>query len=223
MSETKAEGAITRRPRQGRPLAAESLAIDERIKASALDLFLERSFDDVRIDSIAANAGITKRTLYARYANKEELFREVLNWALVKWSELNLDITINLDKQLTLEQKLIRAAQILLERELNIKVVQLGRIAVSQRNRLPDAKPASEDQNMSWSPRLQAISAILEQHVEAGEIVVDDLNLFSELFISLIMGIPARLAAFGRFRDPEFEQQRIKKAVRLFLAGIIRA
>lgn len=205
-------------------MAAESAAIDERIKAGALDLFLEKGFDEVHMETIAASAGITKRTLYLRYANKDELFRDVLGWALVQWNEFNLDISVNIDQQLTLEQKLVRAAQILLGRELNIKVVQLSRIAISQRNRVPDLlAPSENDHSMSWSPRLQAISNVLIQHRDAGEIAVENPELISELFISLIIGLPARLAAFGTFRDPEFEQQRIKEAVRLFLKGVVRS
>ncbi len=54
----------------------------------------------------------------------------------------------------------------------------------------------------------------------SGEIVVEDMETTVELFISLIMGIPTRLAAFGIIRKPEFERRRIRQAVKLFLNGI---
>lgn len=210
-----------RRPLKGRPKAEESLEIDERIKTSALDHFLKAGFDAVSMDTIAISAGITRRTLYARYVDKAALFREVLAWAMVQWRELNLTVDIDPMGSLSLEEELIRAAEVLLTRELNIKVVKLARIASSQIDRFPDLlETDSIPGSMTWSPRLQGISSILARHMEQGEIVVEDLELAAELFMSLIMGMPARLAAFGVFRDSDFERRRIEYAVKLFLDGI---
>lgn len=51
----------------------------ERIRAAALRLFLQQGYLATSIDAILAEAGIaSKETLYRHYANKEELFIEVL-------------------------------------------------------------------------------------------------------------------------------------------------
>lgn len=217
LSSTKpSKRSTARKPRKGRPTAEESLELDERIKTSALDHFLQHGFKAATMDNIARDAGITKRTLYARYSDKDTLFQQVLSWALVQWREVNLDIQH--DDNMTLEDELVEAANLLLKRELNIKVVKLGRIATSQLERLKPLRTTNA--SLSWSPRMRAISSILSRHLEHGGVVVDDLELVAELFISLIIGLPTRLAAFGTFRDPEFEQKRIRKAVRIFLQGI---
>lgn len=210
-----------RRLRKGRPSLEESRELDERIKTSALDHFLQFGFDAVSMDTIAAGAGITKRTLYARYKDKASLFQEILSWALIQWRELNLEVKFDEDDHLSLEEELIRAAEVLLERELNIKVVQLARIATAQVDRFPDLLPQEPVRHsMGWSPRLQSIVTILGRHAEKGDVVVHDLELAAELFISLIMGIPARLASFGIYRDKDFERRRIEYAVQLFLDGM---
>lgn len=219
-AETKASvenGAAAKpRARKGRPTAQESFELDERIKRGALDHFLQFGFEAATMDAIAQTVGITKRTLYARYTDKETLFQQVLAWAMVQWREVNIEL--NLPADAPLEEQLIQAAQLILQRELNEKVVKLGRIAALQTERFPSLRPA--DLSLSWSPRMQVISGILARHAEAGDLVVDDLEQATELFISLIVGIPTRLAAFGIYRQPEVEQARIRVAVAIFLNGI---
>lgn len=168
------------------------------------------------MDNIARDAGITKRTLYARYRDKETLFQKVLSWALVQWREVNLEV--EREPGTSLEEELLRVAELMLQRELNLKVVRLGRIATSQIERIQTLE--SPAWSMEWSPRMQAVISILKHHAEQGTVVVPDFELAAELFISLVVGIPTRLAAFGVFRDLEFEQHRLREAVRIFLRGI---
>jgi AcrR family transcriptional regulator len=50
----------------------------EAIVAAAERLFLERGFGAVSMDELAEAAGVARRTLYNQFANKEEIFREML-------------------------------------------------------------------------------------------------------------------------------------------------
>lgn len=49
-----------------------------QIRAGARRLFLHRGFAGASTDAIAAEAGVSKQTLYAYYPSKEELFEDVL-------------------------------------------------------------------------------------------------------------------------------------------------
>lgn len=66
-----AEGA---RPR-GRP---RSQAKDEAILRAAADLFLERGLEGASLDAVAERAGVSKPTIYARFAHKDDLFRAAI-------------------------------------------------------------------------------------------------------------------------------------------------
>src|SRR3954471_23554024 len=55
----------------------------EEITAAALDLFAERGYAATRLEDVAANAGISKGTLYLYFANKEELFKAVVREGIV--------------------------------------------------------------------------------------------------------------------------------------------
>jgi AcrR family transcriptional regulator len=50
----------------------------EAIAAAALRLFLRDGYERTSVDAIAAEAGVSKRTIYNRYGDKENLFRSVL-------------------------------------------------------------------------------------------------------------------------------------------------
>lgn len=53
------------------------------IVEAALDAFAERGFAATRLEDVAERAGISKGTLYLYFANKEELFKAVIQQALV--------------------------------------------------------------------------------------------------------------------------------------------
>ena len=50
----------------------------QAIAAAALRLFLRDGYERTSVDAIAAQAGVSKRTIYNRYGDKENLFRSVL-------------------------------------------------------------------------------------------------------------------------------------------------
>ena len=45
-----------------------------RILAAAKPIFLSKGYEAASIDAIAGSAGISKKTIYARFATKEDLF-----------------------------------------------------------------------------------------------------------------------------------------------------
>jgi AcrR family transcriptional regulator len=58
--------------------------LPHRILVAAIDVFMERGFDQASMDDVAARAGTTKRTVYAHFGSKEALFRAALAEA-VAW------------------------------------------------------------------------------------------------------------------------------------------
>ena len=55
----------------------------QELVAAALDLFVERGYAATRLDDVAAQAGVSKGTLYLYFSSKEELFKSVINESLV--------------------------------------------------------------------------------------------------------------------------------------------
>ncbi len=55
----------------------------QEIVSAALDVFAERGFAATKLDEVAKRAGVTKGTLYLYFKNKEELFKAVVQQALL--------------------------------------------------------------------------------------------------------------------------------------------
>lgn len=62
----------------------DSIAMDirERVCGQALRMFYEMGIKSVRMDDIAAACGISKRTLYENFADREELIRQTICYHL---------------------------------------------------------------------------------------------------------------------------------------------
>jgi AcrR family transcriptional regulator len=63
----------------GRPLRADALKLREQILHVATELFLEQGYGATSIESVAAHAGVSKRTFYDRFEDKAALFAAVVH------------------------------------------------------------------------------------------------------------------------------------------------
>lgn len=59
----------------------------ERILRAASEMFYERGIRAVGVDAVAAEAGVTKKTLYDRYGSKDELVAAYLRARDERWRE----------------------------------------------------------------------------------------------------------------------------------------
>ena len=76
------------RSRRGRPTISQAARIDQTIITVARTLFLSQGYAVTSMEAVAAKAGVSKGTLYARYASKSDLFRAIAADRLKAWSLL---------------------------------------------------------------------------------------------------------------------------------------
>jgi TetR/AcrR family transcriptional repressor of mexJK operon len=203
--------------RMGRPTSEESLLLDRLVIEKALELFLLHGYDGVSMVAVAKAAGISKRTLYARYEDKQALFLDALRGSMKAWV-LGRAKAIDYAKE-TLESALLKAANALLEQALDPTAIKLGRITAAKAGMFKQEEPYQYD--MSLSPRVVAVAEILEAFSDELEPkYLKNPAMTAELFVGLITGIPSRLASFGTLRDKRFEKQRVQLAVDLFAKSI---
>ena len=74
----------------------------EQIRDRATDLFLERGFKSVTMDDLANEMGISKKTIYAEYANKTDLVQDCVMNKFCSMSN-GIDAIVALDKNPILE------------------------------------------------------------------------------------------------------------------------
>ncbi|OBA70330.1 TetR family transcriptional regulator [Mycobacterium sp. 1554424.7] len=203
----------SRRP--GRPTQAEAERLDEQLREAAVATFLEHGYDGASMEAIARAAGITKQTLYSRYADKRAVFMDVIPWAMSRYEQPDLVGDAAGDD---LGAALTTIARDALERATDPKLVRLQRIAMNESGRFPEFSLSGE--TMAWSPRLRAVMDLLRHHQAAGNIEVDDIELWSEHFLTLVQVLPARLADFGVYRSKKQQERHLNSAVELFLRAI---
>lgn len=201
--------------RGGRPTLEEAAQLDHDVREAALDLFLENGYEGTSMDAIAAAAHTTKASLYARFPSKDDVFRDVLDWAVLRpdWPVAEPDLPSTDD----LEAALRAVAQSVMRRVLDPSMVKLSRIAIAQAGRFPTV--ASRIQDGAW-PRRVFVAELLERHAATGDIVAEDPEMLAELFLAMVGGAPARLASFGIVRDEKEQEHQIDVSVRLFLRGL---
>ena len=123
------------RGRAGRPPKLLAGEVDTRILDAARRVFLERGLAGASIDEIAARAGAGKPTIYARFPGKEALFAAVV-MREVETKVALVERQINADG--SLEARLRRLAEQILDRALTPDTLDLMRLSISEARRFPD-------------------------------------------------------------------------------------
>ena len=181
-----------------------------------LELFLEHGYEGTSLDAIAAAAGTTKATLYARFESKEALFLSVLRWAMQRsdWPIPEPPAPRSRRPQ----GASTTIANTAMRRALHPSMVKLARIAVAEAERFPEI---AERAGLAavW-PCQQVIADLLAHHAASGAIVADEPEILAEHFLAMVAATPARLASFGIRRSDAEQAHRTRVAVELFVRSL---
>lgn len=202
--------------RRGRPTRAEATRIYEQLREAAVTVFVENGYDGSTMEQIAKAAGITKRTLYARYPDKRAVFVDVIPWAMTRAVQDEEGAKIDDDDLVAALTAIGRGA---IKRAVDPDTVRLHRIVRNEIGRFPEFAVSAE--TLGWSRRQRQVMELLQRHREAGTIALDDVELAAEHFLALVEALPARLADFGVYRSRREETRHLQYAVKLFLNGVL--
>jgi AcrR family transcriptional regulator len=203
--------------RRGRPTQSEAEKLHQRVRTVAVATFVKHGYDATTMDAIARAAGITRRTLYARYPDKRAVFLDVIPWALSLRTAHDSDRGRDDDD---LPSALMSIARGAIARALDPATLGLTRIAMNESVRFPEF--AVSAQTMTWSARQQEVIELLQRHHEAGTVQVDDFEVSAGQFLAMIELLPQRLADFGIFRTKDEQERHLRHAVNLFLRGALK-
>jgi TetR/AcrR family transcriptional regulator, mexJK operon transcriptional repressor len=201
--------------RGGRPTVADARRRQAYLIEVAGAMFMKLGFDGTSIDAVAEAAAMSKRTVYARYRDKSELFSAVLRDLIERWL---VPINRFQSSDAALEPMLVEIARHLLTSALAPQAVRLHRIIIGEAERRPEFGRLAHSEGRQAG--IRAIAAALKRH--RAKLRVDDLEQAAEQFMSLVIDSSLRLAALGiKSGHPDIEG-RIGAAVDLFLNGARR-
>jgi TetR/AcrR family transcriptional repressor of mexJK operon len=203
--------------RRGRPTRAEAKQLDQAVREAAVATFVELGYADASMEAIARAAGITRRSLYARYPDKRAIFADVIPWAMTKFDDdgESIEAIIGDDPEATL----LTVARACVARAVRPENVRLKRMALSEAASFPEFNVSSE--SMMWAGRQRVVTEVLRHYEEQGRLNVGDVELAAEHFLALVEAVPARMADFGVFRSRKQQERHLQYAVRLFLRGAL--
>ncbi len=125
---------VARKGRGGRPSAEQAGEVDRRILEAATRLFLQHGFDATSCEQVAVLASAGKASIYARYANKEELFTAVVRHHI----ERTAAVPGHMSADLPLRERLRAVGHGLLVQALQPEAIALMRVVMTTAQRLPE-------------------------------------------------------------------------------------
>ena len=212
MTELKEIAAPARR-RGGRPGRTEAETLSRAILAAAERAFLSEGFGGARMEAIAAAAGTTKQTVYARFGGKEALFVAV-SGALLKDRFTSASPTPG-----PLREALVQVADEMLTAMLDPKLVRMYGIITAEATRFPElARMTDEDDTF---PGRVIMLRLLTEAAARDEIVCEDPHQAMIMLQNMVLSEPLRSAALslGKFPQSGDLNAWSRFAVNLFLDG----
>lgn len=208
-------GRAARRPHGGRPTRAEASRRQRHLIEVAGAMFMHQGFDGTSIDAVAEAAGTSKRTVYARFADKGELFGAVLRDLIERCL---VPITRFQSGTVALEPALMEIGRHLLTAALASEAVSLHRIIIAESERQPAFGRLAYAEGRK--PAVKAIAALLRRH--RARLRIADFELGAQQFLSLVVDNSLCLATLGIRDDRRGIESRVRAAVDLFLGGAAR-
>jgi TetR/AcrR family transcriptional regulator, mexJK operon transcriptional repressor len=188
----------------------------QAIAAAALRLFLRDGYERTSVDAIAAEAGVSKRTIYNRYGEKETLFLSVLRDTFTGlMDEFARIADVHLTGVTDVEQALAgyarEAAQVIVR---SPERGQLIRLIIAEAPHFPALlrqQARSETMSGMLSGRLAALAA-------AGWLQIDDPQEAAEHLLALTTGQINNRSMFGVAEISDADADRIvTSGVRAFV------
>jgi TetR/AcrR family transcriptional repressor of mexJK operon len=197
--------------RAGRPLdAAKRAAIVE----TAAHHFFHHGYAATAIEQVAADAGVSKVTIYNQFGDKRALFTAAVECECEK---MRGHFSMDAMPQGTIRERLTAIGEAIFAFLFRPEMIQFER-RIAAETELEPAIGLAFLEAGPWRMK-QAFGAWLARVSEAGELAVADPALAAEQFVSMCKGMGDLERRFGAEVTPENRARRIAGAVDVFLAA----
>ncbi len=183
----------------------------ETILAAAIQIFIEKGFDNASMDRIAERANASKRTVYNHFASKDELFHVVITTFINEQQALK---QIPYNPKRTLEAQLSDFAEALLYMVNTPTHLGLSRILNSMFTRDPSKANAARSE---FAPLEDELERWIKAAVAAKKLNVADPAMATKVFYGMIEGTLTYPALSGCV-DPESVEPLKQELIATFLS-----
>lgn len=202
-------GEAVRSKGRGRPVdAAKRQAIVE----AATDAFFDVGYAAASIEKIAADAGVSKVTIYNHFGDKSALFAASVERQCEK---MRGHFSIDAASNESIRSRLMAIGQAMFAFLSRPEMVQFERRIAAETEHEPEIGRAFLEAG-PWRMKA-AFSAFLAHAHERGELQIADSKLAAEQFVSMCKGMGDLERRFGAIPTEEENASRIAGAVDVFL------
>lgn len=194
------------------------------IMEAATVLFLRDGYRSTSMDQIAADAAVSKQTVYKHFDDKEQLFRSIVLDVTTNSERIIAELTSALSStEVTtpadLQTVLTDLARRYIDGVLRPHVLSLRRLIVAEADRFPDL--ARTYYESAPSRAIDVVAEALRGHEQQGLLAMGDSWLAAAHFAYLVLGIPQDRAQFfpSERLSPAERDRLASAAVRVFLAA----
>jgi TetR/AcrR family transcriptional repressor of mexJK operon len=191
---------------------------------AATALFLRDGYRNTSMDQVAADAEVSKQTIYKQFAGKEHLFRDIALGMTGNSKAIITEMTsvlrsTGVASHAELRTILTDLACRYIDSVLQPHVIALRRLIVAEAERFPDLARAYFEQAPARA--IELIANALQTYVERGLLSADDPHLAAAYFAYLVLAIPLDRAQFYPSKRPTPAERDLLagEAVRIFLAA----
>lgn len=200
----------------GRPKDMEKRAA---ILAAAKALFIRNAFAGTSMDAIAAEAGVSKLTVYSHFGDKDNLFREVIR---ARIEDLLPEHTYDYDGASPITDTLMRIALIHARLDCDAETVGTFRAILGDcRQGNPRFGRLLWEEGTLRTHGL--MERLLQRAVDAGQLAIDDVRRATVQFFALIKGDLFMRRMFGCVDCDESYTAEIEATARAGVATFLRA
>jgi TetR/AcrR family transcriptional repressor of mexJK operon len=200
------------RRRKRRPSPTSDALLEQ-----AFDLFSDFGYDGTTIDTITDSIGVTKRTVYAKFGDKDALFQAALRHTIAKW--IMSDDEMRACETDDLEGTLLALAGKLLDHLLNPRGLELLQMTTALALRSPEL--GAHNVQHGLKPTIAYLAELFERRI-GGEIgMFQSARGAAMAFLNLTTGGLVNFIAWGVLLEKEFIDNYIAASVRLFLNGLL--
>ena len=201
--------------RRGRPTADQVAAIERRILSVAQATFLEHGFAHSSMDAIAAAAGVSKGTLYARYAGKADLFHAVAVEQIAAWRH-HAPPPVRAEAGITESERLYRYGIAFLARMRIPEIAAFHHLIVAEAYRFPELARQFHDEG--YRHAIDLFADELKTAAEGARWPIGDPRGVVNAFVAALLGWIGIQTLHGPVTDAACEAY-VARLVAVFVGG----
>ena len=198
----------------GRPPQAALAARMSHFLAVAGNEFIVRGFSEASISRIARDAGVSKKTIYARFPTKDALFVAIAEDLAIRARESVLDGMTTMSG--APEEVLTRFGMRIARDWTTPHVVAIYRLIISEVGRFPQL---AQIFRTTMEVMRSTLATYLRHQADAGTLAIVDPVVASRQFGMLAYGELRERTMLGETVTEEMITATVGRAVALFLAG----